>query len=83
MVDLLAEAHDPPPGPFPSRLGPVLCRVLQAHDQLTPEVMSERLGHANITTTLTTYQHVLPGMDDEAAEAIARVVSASRESVEF
>ena len=55
----------------------------QAHDQLTPEVMSERLGHANITTALTTYQHVLPGMDDEAAEAIARVVSASRESVEF
>ena len=29
--------------------------------------MSERLGHANIAFTMQTYQHVLPGMQADAA----------------
>jgi integrase len=33
-----------------------------------PKVVSERLGHANISITLNTYSHVLPGMQEEAAE---------------
>jgi integrase len=33
-----------------------------------PKVVSERLGHANINITLNTYSHVLPGMQEEAAE---------------
>ncbi len=31
------------------------------------KVVSERLGHANITTTLNTYSHVLPGIQEAAA----------------
>ncbi len=34
------------------------------------KVVSQRLGHADITTTLRTYAHVMPG-DDEAAAAVA------------
>ena len=39
------------------------------------KVVSERLGHANIAFTIDTYQHVLPGMQADAArvyEALAR-----------
>jgi integrase len=35
------------------------------------KVVSERLGHATITTTLDTYAHVLPAMDRDAAERFA------------
>jgi integrase len=31
------------------------------------KVVSERLGHANPAFTLTVYQHVIPGMQEEAA----------------
>lgn len=33
-----------------------------------PKVVSERLGHASIAITLDTYSHVLPGLQDAAAE---------------
>jgi integrase len=33
---------------------------------VNPKVVSERLGHANITITLDTYSHVLPSMQQEA-----------------
>jgi len=33
-----------------------------------PKVVSERLGHASIGITLDTYSHVMPGMQEEAAE---------------
>lgn len=39
------------------------------------KVVSERLGHANIAFTIQTYQHVLPGMQADAAriyEALAK-----------
>ena len=35
-----------------------------------PKVVSERLGHASIGITLYTYSHVMPGMQEEAAEKI-------------
>jgi len=35
-----------------------------------PKVVSERLGHASITLTLDTYSHVLPDMQEAAAEKI-------------
>jgi hypothetical protein len=35
------------------------------------KVVSERLGHANATITLTVYQHVHPGMGREAANRFA------------
>ena len=39
-----------------------------------PKIVSERLGHSSITVTLDTYSHVLPSMQEEAAEAIAALV---------
>ena len=36
-----------------------------------PKVVSEMLGHANISTiTLDIYSHVIPGLGDGAAEAM-------------
>jgi len=35
-----------------------------------PKVVPERLGHASIGITLDTYSHVMPGMQEEAAEKI-------------
>ena len=35
-----------------------------------PKVVSERLGHASISMTLDTYSHIMPGMQEEAAEKI-------------
>ena len=38
------------------------------------KVVSERLGHANIAITMDTYSHVLPGLDEQAAGAVARLI---------
>jgi integrase len=38
------------------------------------KVVSERLGHANVAFTMQVYQHVLPGMQAEAAGAFSRLV---------
>lgn len=35
-----------------------------------PKVVSERLGHASIGITLDTYSHIMPGLQEEAAEKI-------------
>ncbi|EJY55883.1 integrase family protein [Alicyclobacillus hesperidum URH17-3-68] len=45
-----------------------------------PKVVSERLGHEDISITLRTYSHVLPVMQDEAAEKIDAVLSSSSQS---
>ena len=39
------------------------------------KVVSERLGHGNPTFTIDTYQHVLPGMQAEAARVFERLVA--------
>jgi hypothetical protein len=38
------------------------------------KVVSERLGHANIAITLDVYSHVIPGMDAQAANAVAGLI---------
>jgi integrase len=38
-----------------------------------PKVVSERLGHANIGITLDIYSHVLPGLQEAAAERFDRL----------
>lgn len=43
-----------------------------------PKVASERLGHADITLTLQTYSHVLPQMQQEAADIFAEAVAEGR-----
>jgi len=38
------------------------------------KVVSERLGHASVAFTMNVYQHVLPGMQSEAAQTFAQLV---------
>ena len=38
------------------------------------KVVSERLGHSTPAFTMATYQHVLPGMQREAAETFASLL---------
>nr|WP_280790585.1 tyrosine-type recombinase/integrase [Blastococcus sp. CT_GayMR20] len=43
-------------------------------DGVPVKVVSERLGHASATITLTVYQRVRPGMGREAAERFAALL---------
>jgi integrase len=38
------------------------------------KIVSERLGHANVAFTMSVYQHVLPGMQAEAASTFAMLL---------
>ncbi|MCI0677946.1 MAG: site-specific integrase [Actinobacteria bacterium] len=42
------------------------------------KVVSERLGHANPAFTVDTYQHVLPGMQAEAAHTFEQLIKEQR-----
>ena len=44
-------------------------------DLVPVKVVSERLGHANVAFTIETYQHVLPGMQRDAAHAFEALVT--------
>ena len=44
--------------------------MLQQHTH--PKVLQERLGHSDISLTLNTYSHVLPDIQEEAAENISQ-----------
>lgn len=46
------------------------CATLLLTQGVHPKVVSEMLGHANISITLDTYSHVIPGMGDAAAGAM-------------
>ena len=39
------------------------------------KVVSERLGHANVALTMSVFQHVLPGMQAEAAKVFAHLLT--------
>ena len=43
-------------------------------DGVHPKIVSERLGHANIGITLDTYSHVLPGLQEAAAERFDKLL---------
>jgi integrase len=45
---------------------------------INPKVVSERLGHSTTRLTLDTYSHVLPSMQQEAADVLGRLVTAKR-----
>jgi integrase len=38
------------------------------------KVISERLGHSNVSTTLDIYSHVVPEMEQDVADTVARLV---------
>jgi integrase len=42
---------------------------------INPKIVSEMLGHADVTITLNTYSHVLPSMTDAAAGAMDDALS--------
>jgi integrase len=42
-----------------------------------PKVAQERLGHSSIAITLDLYSHVLPGMQDEAAQRVDQALRAA------
>ena len=50
---------------------------------MKPRFVQELLGHADINLTLNTYSHVLPDMDDGAAEAMDAALAAPVTNVTF
>jgi integrase len=50
------------------------CATALIASGLNSKVVSERLGHSNVTITLDTYTHVSPGMQKEASEEMEKVI---------
>lgn len=48
---------------------------LLLRDRVPIKVVSERLGHSNPAFTMTTYQHVIPGMQEDAAAAFGQLLA--------
>jgi integrase len=44
---------------------------------VSPEVVSKRLGHASVTTTLSIYAHVFEQDDEAAAQLVAQAIHGS------
>ena len=42
---------------------------------VSPKVVQQRLGHADVTITLNTYTHVMPDMAQEAADKIDGLIN--------
>ncbi len=53
------------------------CATLLFGEGVNAKVVSEILGHASITITLNTYSHVLPDMQDTAADAMESALGTS------
>jgi integrase len=50
------------------------CATMLLLEDVNVKIVSERLGHASIEITLNTYQHVLPTMQQRAAEKLESVI---------
>ncbi len=50
------------------------CATLLLRRSVHPKLVQELLGHATIAVTLDTYSHVVPGMGDQAANAMESVL---------
>ena len=42
---------------------------------VNPKIVQERLGHSQISLTLDTYSHVIPSLQDEAAEKVEEILN--------
>jgi len=49
--------------------------LMLASGSVSPKEISDRLGHSTVQITLDTYSHLLPDMQERAAEAMSRIVS--------
>ncbi len=54
---------------------PPSTRQLGRRDGIPLKVVSERLGHSTPAFTMAVYQHVLPGMQRDAANTFARLIT--------
>jgi len=45
---------------------------------VSPKAISERLGHASISITMDVYAHLLPGMQEDAAQKFSKLLAESR-----
>jgi integrase len=43
-----------------------------------PKIVSERLGHSSIAIILDTYSHVVPGLQEQAAQAFATAMDRAK-----
>lgn len=50
------------------------CATLLLLAGVNPKIVSERLGHASVTLTLDTYSHVLPDMQQSAADKLEKLL---------
>lgn len=41
---------------------------------MNPKVVSERLGHSSVAFTLDTYAHIIPGMQEAAADLFGEML---------
>lgn len=57
--------------------------TLMLQQGIHPKIVQERLGHADISITLNIYSHVLPSMQEEAAEKVDEVLKPIDVSNEF
>jgi hypothetical protein len=44
---------------------------------ISPQIISEQLGHATAAFTVQTYTHGIPGMDESAASTVADLILGS------
>ena len=55
------------------------CAPLLLAGDVHPRIVQEQLGHSQISLTLDTYSHVIPGMQHEAAHTIDALITAESE----
>jgi hypothetical protein len=55
------------------------CASLLLAGDVHPKIVQEQLGHSQISLTLDTYSHLLPGMQQEAAHKIDGLITAESE----
>ena len=51
------------------------CATLLLGKDVNPKIVSEMLGHASVSITLTIYSHLLPDMQEKAAKALEEALS--------
>jgi len=57
--------------------------TLMLQQEINPKVVQERLGHSDISLTLNTYSHVLPSMQEKAAEKMDELFTLTEVSNEL
>ena len=57
--------------------------TLMLKEGINPKIVQERLGHSDISMTLETCSHVLPSMQDEAADKLDELVTMVELGVEM